>query len=83
MSGLRSFLSLGMSHAAIAALFLVVAGSIAVLIKWEYKRFLRRQPRESKAFRDHLEKLRDAEPGRAYNPLPERTRRSFDDRGRS
>jgi hypothetical protein len=70
-----------MSHAMIPALFLVVAGGIAVLIKWEYKHFLRRQPRESKAFRGHLEKLREAEPGRAYNPLPERTRRSFDDRG--
>jgi len=32
-------------------------------------------------FRDLLEKLRVAEPGRAYSPLPERTRRSFDDRG--
>ena len=70
-----------MSRAVIAALFLVVAGGMALLIKWEYKRFLRRQPRESKAFRNHLEKLRVAEPGRAYVPPPERTRRSFDDRG--
>ena len=70
-----------MSHAMVAALFLVVAGGIALLIKWEYKRFLRRQPRESKAIRSHLEKLRGDEPGRAYNPLPERTRRAFDDRG--
>jgi hypothetical protein len=71
-----------MPHALVAALFLVVAGGIAVLIKWEYKHFLRRQPRESKAFRGHMEKLRAAEPGREYTPLPERTRRSFDDRGR-
>jgi hypothetical protein len=70
-----------MSHALIAVLFLVVAGGVAVLIKWEYKRFRRSAPRESRAFREHLEKLRVAEPGRAYNPLPERTRRAFDDIG--
>jgi hypothetical protein len=70
-----------MPHAVVVALFLVVAGGVALLIKWEYKRFLRRQPRESKAFIGHMEKLRAAEPGREYTPPPERTKRSFDDRG--
>jgi hypothetical protein len=39
-----------MSRALVVTLFLLVAGSIATLIKWEYKRFQRRQPSESKAF---------------------------------
>ena len=70
-----------MSHPLVIALFLVVAASIGMLIKWEYKRFQRRQPRESKAFSRHLEALREAEPGRAYTAPPERTRRAFEHNG--
>jgi hypothetical protein len=70
-----------MSHALVPALFLVVAGGVAVLIKWEHKRFQRRSPRESKAFKEHVEKLRDAEPGRAYIPRPDRAKRAFDNWG--
>ena len=66
-----------MSHPLVLPLFLVVAASIGMLIKWEYKRFLRRQPRESRAFNRHVETLRQAEPGRAYTAPPERTKRAF------
>jgi hypothetical protein len=59
---------------------LVVAISIGMLIKWEYKRFQRR-PRTSKAFNRHMEALRDAEPGRAYTAPPERTKRAFEHDG--
>ena len=67
-----------MSRALVIVFFLVIAGSIALLIKWEYKRFRRRQPRGSKAFSRHLAALRDGEPGRAYTPLPERAKRAFE-----
>jgi len=70
-----------MPHPLLIALFFVVAASIGVLIKWEFKRFQRRQPRESKAFNRHLEALRDAEPGRAYTAPPERTKRAFEPTG--
>jgi hypothetical protein len=67
-----------MAHPLVIPLFVVVAVSIGMLIKWEYKRFQRRLPRESKAFSRHLEELRVAEPGRAYTPPPERTKRAFE-----
>lgn len=72
-----------MSHALLVGLFLIVAASIGILIKWEFKRFKRRQPSSSKAFTRHLETLREAEPGRAYTAPPERTKRAFEhDSGR-
>lgn len=70
-----------MPHQLVIALFLVVAASIGMLIKWEFKRFQRRQPRESRAFNRHLESLRSAEPGRAYTAPPERTKRAFEPEG--
>ena len=70
-----------MSRALVVCLFLLVAGSIATLTKWEYKRFQRRQPSGSKAFRRHLEELRHDELGRAYIPLPERVKRAFEHEG--
>ena len=66
-----------MSRAFVVALFLLVAGSIAMLIKWEYKRFKRGQPSVSKAFKRHLEERRSEEPGRAYVPPPEGVQRAF------
>lgn len=72
-----------MPHPLVVALLIVVAASVGLLIKWEFKRFQRRQPRESKAFNRHVEELRDAEPGRAYTAPPERTKRAFEqDSGR-
>ena len=62
----------------VIAFFLVIAGSIALLIKWEFKRFRRREHRESKAFTRNLAALRDAEPGRAYTPRPEAAKRAFE-----
>jgi hypothetical protein len=59
-------------------LFLIVAASIGMLIKWEYKRFRRRQPSPSRAFNRHLEEIRQTEPGRAYSAPPERARRAFE-----
>ncbi len=67
-----------MSHPLVLVLFVIVAASIATLIKWEFKRFQRRQPRSSKAFNRHMESLRVAEPGRAYTAPPERTKRAFE-----
>ena len=67
-----------MSRAFVVALFLLVAGSIATLIKWEYKRFQRGQHSVSKAFKRHLEERRSEEPGRAYVPPPERVKRAFE-----
>ena len=70
-----------MTHALVVLLFLIVAASIGTLIKWEFKRFQRRQPASSKAFVRHLEALREAEPGRAYTAPPERTKRAFEHDG--
>jgi len=67
-----------MSRAFVVALFLLVAGSIATLIKWEYKRFQRGQHSVSKAFKRHLEERRSEEPGRAYVAPPERVKRAFE-----
>jgi hypothetical protein len=67
-----------MSHGLIVGLFLVVAASIGMLIKWEFKRFRRRLPPESKALSRQMETLRGAEPGRAYTAPPERTKRAFE-----
>ena len=70
-----------MSHPLVIPLFLAVAGAVGVLIKWEYKRFRRRQPYASKAFNRQMEELRQTEPGRAYTPPPQRTRRAFEPEG--
>jgi hypothetical protein len=70
-----------MPHPLVVALFVVVAASVGLLMKWEFKRFQRRQPRESKAFSRHVEALREAEPGRAYTAPPERTKRAFEHDG--
>jgi len=66
-----------MSRGVVVTLFLLVAGSMATLIKWEFKRFRRSRHLGSKAFRRHLEERRD-EPGRAYVPPPERAKRAFE-----
>lgn len=72
-----------MPHPLVVVLFVIFAASVGMLIKWELRRFQRRQPRESKAFNRHVEALRDAEPGRAYTAPPERTKRAFEqDSGR-
>jgi hypothetical protein len=62
----------------VIVLALVVAGSIAILMKWEYRRFRRRQPACPKIL------TRDSEPERAYTaPREHTTRRAFEhDSGR-
>jgi len=70
-----------MSRTFLVGLFVLIAFSMATLIKWEYKRFQRRQPAVTKAFRRHLKELRDHESGRAYIPPPARVKRAFEDQG--
>jgi hypothetical protein len=57
-------------------LFLLVIASLAILIKWEFKRARRSLPPLSKDFRRALDERRN-DPGNSYVAPVERTTRAF------
>jgi hypothetical protein len=63
----------------VIGLFLLVIASLAVLIKWEFKRAKHSLPRISKAFQRKLDE-RQNDPGNTYVAPVERNARAFQDK---
>ena len=60
----------------VVGLFLLVIASLAILIKWEFKRAKHSLPRISKDFQRQLDE-RHNDPGNTYAAPVERTTRAF------